>query len=160
MVRMRSPVQSWSTAQGIIVITSYSIHYTKLYEKVEQLSQLQDIREFAQAINQEIFDLHNQSGQGKVKVAMDNSAQVQKIQDQISEYEKRKNEFRQIFEQNQKLIKEVEAEIEQEIARNRKAREHFFQLEKEVRDRQNQLSQTKDKFNDIKIRLARIEVLV
>ncbi len=127
-------------------------------QKVEQLSQLQDIREFAQAINQEIFDLHNQSGQGKVKVAMDNSAQVQKIQDQISEYEKRKNEFRQIFEQNQKLIKEVEAEIEQEIARNRKAREHFFQLEKEVRDRQNQLSQTKDKFNDIKIRLARIEV--
>ncbi|HBP01148.1 MAG: Chromosome partition protein Smc [Candidatus Moranbacteria bacterium GW2011_GWE1_49_15] len=129
-----------------------------MVENAESLEELQDIKEFARAIQQELFDLHNESGKGEVKIQKDNSKEVKEIQDRIDTFIGKKEELRKIFDENKKLLQELEDKISEEIARSRKSRERFFELEREVRGKQEKLNSLKDKFNDAKIKLARVEV--
>jgi len=133
----------------------------KLIERIEaaeNLEQLQDIKEFARAIQQELFDLHSQSGTGEVKVQKDNSKETKEIQDKIESFIAKKEELQKMFDENRKLVSEIEVKINEEIQKSRKARKRFFELEKEVRLKQEQLNKLKDVFNEAKIRLARVEV--
>lgn len=133
----------------------------KLIERVEnaeKLEDLQDIKEFARAIQQELFDLYSQSGQGEVKVQKDNSKETKEIQDRIETFAKKKEDLHNIFDENKKLLFEIQDKIDQEIQRSRKSRERFFGLEREVRKNQEELNKLKDKFNEAKISLARVEV--
>ncbi|HAV10933.1 MAG TPA: hypothetical protein DCX32_00070, partial [Candidatus Moranbacteria bacterium] len=127
-------------------------------ESAENVEQLQDIKEFARAIQQELYDLHSDSGTGEVKIQKDNSKETKEIQDKIDAFISKKAELQKMFNENRKLVSEIEAKISEEIQRSRKARERFFELEREVRAKQETLNRMKDKFNDAKIKLARVEV--
>jgi len=127
-------------------------------EAAENVEQLQDIKEFAQAIQQQLYDLYNDSGTGEIKVQKDNSKEVGEIEKRIDDYEKRKQELEVIFEENKIIIAKISVDIAETIEKSRKARERFFQLEREFRDKQENFNKLKDVFGEAKIKLARIEV--
>ncbi len=127
-------------------------------EAVETLTELQDIKEFAQAIQQELFDLHEQAGKGEVEVKRDTSKEQKEIQDRIDILEEKKSQCRDREKGVRVEIVKVEEEIAAEVDRARKMRQRFFELEREVRAKQENLNRMKDKFNEAKISLARIEV--
>lgn len=127
-------------------------------EEAENMEDLQDIKEAARAIQQQLYDLYEQSGKGEVSIKKDNSKEVAEIQKRIDELElKKKNAQGESLKFKQELEK-IEKAIAEEVQRARQLRERFFQLERESRLKQEQLNALKDQFNDAKIKLARVEV--
>ena len=127
-------------------------------EAAENMEQLQDIKEFARAIQQELHDLYEQAGKGKVEVRKDTTKEQQEIQERIDHMEAKKRDCSVREEKIRKGIAEIDGAIREEIERSRKMREHFFEMERSVRSKQEELNRLKDQFNEAKIKLARIEV--
>ncbi|MEI6650769.1 MAG: AAA family ATPase [Candidatus Moraniibacteriota bacterium] len=128
---------------------------------VEQLSDIQDIREFARAIGTELVDLDTKMEAGTV---------TEKIVISLPENEKRESDARFAALSSEKealsvrmetLRKDIDAkegEMREEREKHKESRERYFILEKEVREKERKLSETKDALNEIKIKLARVEV--
>ncbi|MDD5396469.1 MAG: AAA family ATPase [Candidatus Moranbacteria bacterium] len=127
-------------------------------EEAENMDDLQDIKESARAIQQQLFDLYEESGKGEVSIKKDNSKEVGEINKKIEELENKKKGFQLKETQLRDELEKIEKEITAENQRIRQLRERFFQLERESRVRQEQLNTLKDQFNDAKIKLARVEV--
>jgi chromosome segregation protein len=127
-------------------------------EEAENMEDLQDIKESARAIQQQLFDLYEESGKGEVAIKKDNSKEVGEIQKRIAELEEKKKGFKLEEIKFKAEFEKIEKEISQEVQRVRALRERFFQLERESRVKQEQLNVLKDQFNDAKIKLARVEV--
>ena len=127
-------------------------------EEAENMEDLQDIKESARAIQQQLFDLYEESGKGEVAIKKDNSKEVAEIQKRIDELEEKKKNLKLKEAELRGEFEKIEKEIGQEVQRVRQLRERFFQLERESRVKQEQLNTLKDQFNDAKIKLARVEV--
>ncbi|HAR99937.1 MAG: Chromosome partition protein Smc [Candidatus Moranbacteria bacterium GW2011_GWC2_37_73] len=127
-------------------------------EEAENMDDLQDIKESARAIQQQLFDLYEESGKGEVSIKKDNSKEVGEINKNIEELEEKKKGFKANEIELKAQFEKIEKEIGQEVQRVRQLRERFFQLERESRVKQEQLNVLKDQFNDAKIKLARVEV--
>ncbi len=130
-------------------------------EVVETLDQLQDICEFARAIKQAMFDLFGDVEKGEAKVEENNKEKTEEekeLRGKIERYQKDKEEAQKKIQDFRTKISEIDARIRQEMENDRKAREKFFQFEGQLRIKQNELNILRDKFNDAKIRLARVEV--
>jgi len=127
-------------------------------EEAENMDDLQDIKESARAIQQQLFDLYEESGKGEVAIKKDNSKEVGEIQKKIEDLEEKKKHFKLEEIKFKAEFEKIEKEIGQEVQRVRTLRERFFQLERESRVKQEQLNVLKDQFNDAKIKLARVEV--
>lgn len=130
----------------------------KEVEEAENMEELQDIKEHARAIQQQLYDLYEESGKGEVSIKKDNSKETQEIQNKINELEDKKKILHDSEIKLQEFLKKIEKEINLESQKAKESRERFFQLERESRARQEQLSILKDQFNEAKIKLARIEV--
>lgn len=130
----------------------------KQVEEAENLDDLQDIKEFARSIQQELYELYNQAGKGEVEVKKDNSKEVAEIESRIATLEEKKKLFGEKEIKTKSDIEKIEKEIQEEIQKGRHKREKFFQLERELRTKQEDLGKLKDYFNEAKIKLARIEV--
>lgn len=127
-------------------------------EEAENMEDLQDIKEAARAIQQQLYDLYEQSGKGEVSVKRDNSKEIAEIQKRIDELEAKKKSAQIQSGKLKEDLEKVENEIAQEAQKARQLRERFFQLEREFRLKQEQLNAIKDQFSDAKIKLARVEV--
>ena len=127
-------------------------------EKAEKIEDLQEIKEAARAIQQQLHDLYEESGQGEVAVKKDNSKEVDEIQKRIEDFENKKKNALVKEEQLRKELEKTEKEINVEAQRIMQSRKRFFELEKEARVKQEQLNVLKDQFNEAKIKLARVEV--
>lgn len=127
-------------------------------EKVENISELQKLKEFARVIRQELFDLYQTAGKGSIEIKKDLSGEVTIHAQKIADLLKTCDETRKKMAVQKEEIKNVEEEIRRESERNKKLREKFFELEKLLRARQDDLGKLKDQFNEAKINLARIEV--
>ncbi len=127
-------------------------------EEAENLEDLQDIKECARAIQQQLFDLYEESGKGEIAVKKDNSKEIAEIQNRIAELESKKNALNGSTGALRDEYEKIEKEITAEALRIRQLRERFFQAERESRLKQEQLNALKDQFNEAKIRLARVEV--
>jgi chromosome segregation protein len=127
-------------------------------EEAENMDDLQDIKESARAIQQQLFDLYEESGKGEVAIKKDNSKEVGEIQKKITELDEKKKTFKLKEIELRGEFEKIEKEITAENQRIRQLRERFFQLERESRVKQEQLNVLKDQFNDAKIKLARVEV--
>ena len=130
----------------------------KEVEGAESLEELQDIKEHARAIQQQLHDLYEESGKGEVSVKKDNSKETQEIQNKINELENKKKDLLSSENKLKTELEKTEKEINQEMQKAKELRERFFQLERESRNKQEQLSGLKDQFNEAKIKLAKIEV--
>jgi chromosome segregation ATPase len=130
----------------------------KSVEEAEKIEDLQEIKEYARAIQQQLHDLYEESGKGEITVKKDNSKEVIEIQKKIEEFETKKKSLNLQEEKLKKELEKIEKEINAEQQRIKQSREKFFQLEKEMRAKQEKLGVLKDQFNEAKIKLARIEV--
>jgi len=136
----------------------------KLIERlksVEKLEDLQDIREFAQVIQQKLFTLKSDIKKGKkeekikpvplvVNKISNNSQIIKQLLKKIGIFQKQKEEF-------EKQIVQLNLVIQKELEVSRLSRQKFFEIERNLRSKQDELSKLKDQFNDSKIVLARIE---
>lgn len=127
-------------------------------ESAESLVEMQDIKEFARAIQQELHELYEEAGKGEVAIKKDNSKEENELKEKIEALEKIKQNASQKEVECKASIAQVEQEITAEILRSRKMRERFFELERSLRVKQDELNKLRDVQNDAKIRLARVEV--
>lgn len=128
---------------------------------VEKLEDLQDIREFARAINQELVDLDTKVEAGTV---------TEKVTISLPEDEKRESDAKlatyraeqAALSEGMKAIRaEIEAKegsIRAEREKGRESRERYFRVEKDLREKDRAFSSLKDTLNEVKVRLARVEV--
>ena len=131
--------------------------------EVKNLEELNGLREVAMSIQKKLNELKSDIEKGKkeilpkikpktVEIAPQKDSpeiiilkeKIAKICGEISELEKD--------------LQKIEKEIQEEIALDREKRRQFFQIEKELRLKQDETNAFKDKYNDFKISLAKIEV--
>ncbi len=130
-------------------------------EHVEKLEELQDIREFAQVVKQKLHDLDEKAGQGSVKekkvIALP-PEEKQASDARLARFAEEKSALNHRLEEiHQELsIKETALSAMREAGRS--ARDTFFAKEKEWREKGYQLTRLKDQLNEVKVRLARVEV--
>jgi len=128
---------------------------------VERLEDIQDIREFARAIGQELVDLDTKVEAGKVteKVVISLPENEKRESDaRLSAYAAERDELGKRSDRIRKDIADKEAALLVEREKGREARERYFLLERQVRDKERELFLAKDRLNDVKVRLARVEV--
>ncbi len=137
---------------------------TTLFDRlgfVERLEDIQDIREFARAIGQELVDLDAKMEAGKVteKVIVSLLPEEKRESDaRLANYADEKRELEKRMESLRGEIDAKEAAIRAEREKHRESRERYFALESRVREKERQLVESKDALNEVKVRLARVEV--
>ncbi|NTV41628.1 MAG: AAA family ATPase, partial [Candidatus Moranbacteria bacterium] len=127
-------------------------------EEAENLDDLQDIKEYARAIQQQLFDLYEQSGKGEVAIPRDNSKEVEESNKRIVQLTEKRKAAQENHQKLKLEYEKIEKEITEQAQKARQLRERFFQVERESRVKQEQLNVLKDQFNESKIKLARVEV--
>ena len=141
----------------------------KRIESAEKLEDLQDIKEFARVIQQKLHDLRSDIEKGKKEEKLEKtqeeiakeiqkSEEVKKSSQTISGLIEKTTQTREEIKKIEEEISKVEKEIEEEAALDKKRRQRFFELERTLRERQHDLEKAKDRFNEAKIVLAKIEV--
>jgi chromosome segregation protein len=128
-------------------------------QNAEKMEDLQDIKEFARAIDQELSDLYQEVGKGEV--VKDNSELIQaskESEERIKKLEDGKIGIEKSIEGFKSEIGKISREIEREREAGRESRQRFFELEREFNRKQEEIGRLKDQFNEYKIKQARIEV--
>lgn len=130
-------------------------------QNAEKLEDLQDIREFAQVIKQKLYDLYEKAGKGSVKekqiIALPDAEK--KISDErLASLMKEKEACNKRLGVLEKTTLEKEQALQVLRAASRSSRETFFSKEKEWREKEHKLTLLKDQLNEVKVRLARVEV--
>jgi chromosome segregation ATPase len=124
---------------------------------IETLDELQEVKEFARAIQQAIADLGNDVGKGKIEVPKENPER-KSIEDKIKMLMEANSNIRKKIESFRSEEKIITQKINEAVARSRDVRARFFELEKKLHEKQSELEKLKDNFNEAKIRMARVEV--
>lgn len=136
----------------------------ELIEKLqlaEKLEDLQDIKEFATVIRQRLAELRTQASEGSVKMKKisalseeeraESDARLAKIESDLSAVKTN-------IEQSEALVKEKSEALVALREKSRVERENFFARERKVREESYMLQRKKDELNELKVRLARVEV--
>ncbi|MEK9151127.1 MAG: AAA family ATPase [Patescibacteria group bacterium] len=137
---------------------------TGLIERIrnaEKLEDLQDIREFAEAIQQKLRDLDAKAVEGSVKekriIALPD--EEKKASDgRLARLTKDKEDLHKKLAALETTLAEKERALQTLREASRVSRETFFAKEKEWREKGYQLTRLKDSLNEVKVRLARVEV--
>lgn len=134
-------------------------------KKVENLEELQDIGEFARAIQQKLFELKSDIEKGKKEKKEEKKEEKEKreevdfgISQKISEWEKEIVSLKESIHIKEKELTEILQKQRNEEKRIREERSHFFETEKKLRSKQFLLNSLKDQYNEMKIALAKVEV--
>ncbi len=138
----------------------YQRELSERIEKIKTLEELTELKEFIIKIEKNIVILKGDINKGKVE--------GKKTQEQIEGEKEGNKQLEEMNKQLEKLRKEIKiargkiaeinAQIQKEVERDAKVREEFFVAEEKLREGQRKLDIAKDKFNDAKVSLARIEV--
>ncbi len=155
------PVDLNYVRRALDEIRSHQAELIERIQNVEKLEDLQDIREFAQVIKQKLFELDEKAGQGSVKekkvIALPDD-EKKASDERLARYGKEKEELNADLEKLQKLLGEKEAELQSIREAGRTSRETFFVKERLWREKERKLMELKDSLNEVKVRLARVEV--
>lgn len=127
-------------------------------KNVENLDELQDIREFARAIQRRVQDLFAEAGQGKIEKIQAVAPISEEEKRKVTELEAKIAKLKEDMAAGQENEKSIKLAIEAEAAAERAARQKFFELEKQLHMQQAELDRMKDRFNEAKLQLARIDV--
>ena len=172
-IRIESiPVDFGYVKGAIIELKADQEKLIQRLEGVEELSELQDIREYARAISQKLFELKSDIEKGKKETKTDNVQAEKEHQERVEKFEKEKmaqlavvaemsNRTQVLREEIGKTEEEgkvLEKNIEEMATAGRESRQKFFELERTLRSSQEELNKFKDRFNEAKIALARVEV--
>lgn len=131
----------------------------------QDLSQLEELRELARKIQQKLSELRGDIEKGKKEHIPEKKEPPQPVQEAVPaespaiiELKKRSAKVREEIAVLEEELKKIAAEVQQEISRDREKRQEFFQLERQLRSKQDEAGILKDKYNEFKISLAKIEV--
>ena len=137
-------------------------------QRVEKIEELQDIKELARAIQQRLFELRVDIEKGKKEQKDSSAASLEKPAENtqsneaglkiIEEFKEKTEKLRREIKDAENKIHEIDKAREQEIASDRARRQKFFEIERKMRTKQDELGKLKDQFNDAKISMARVEV--
>ncbi|MFA6047569.1 MAG: AAA family ATPase [Parcubacteria group bacterium] len=140
-------------------------------QKVEKIEELQDIKEFARAIQQRLFELKADIEKGKKeqnsesealgaapRASLSDASEIKKDNSVILELQNKLVQLRKDIKDLENKIREIDESREKEITEDRNRRQKFFEIERKMRTKQDELGKLKDQFNDAKISLARVEV--
>lgn len=135
----------------------------KKLEQAEKMEDLQDIREFARVIAQKIHDLRTDIEKGRKEEKIGKKEATPKIEEKrdnsiLLELKEKTIKLREEIKKTEEEIAKTEKEIQEEVASDREKRQKFFELERKLRMKQDELNKLKDLFNESKITLAKIEV--
>jgi len=155
------PVDLLYVQKSLEEIRAHQEELIKRIQNVEKLEDLQDIREFAQVIKQKLFDLHSKAGDGSVKekkiISLPDAEK--KISDEkIHSLTAEKEEINKRLIVIHTSLEEREKMLQSLREASRVGRETFFAKEKEWREKEHLLTRLKDTVNEVKVRLARVEV--
>jgi chromosome segregation ATPase len=128
---------------------------------VEDLSELQDLKELARVIQTRMFELHADAGKGAVvtkRVVTLPEEELKASDARLKELDERKAKLSVEIAAYKEEIRQAEEAARAERERSRLSRERFFELERQARLKQNELNVLKDTLNESKVRLARVEV--
>lgn len=155
------PVDLAFVKRGVEKIGTDQDRLIERIQAAEKLEDLQDIREFAQVIKQELYELAENAGRGSVRETRiigpspeekaESDARVAAFQAELVSIGERLTRAGHTLAEKERLITERREA-------NRLNREAFFVKEKESRECERALQQLKDNFNELKVRLARVEV--
>ncbi|MDR3559530.1 MAG: hypothetical protein P4L62_01950 [Candidatus Pacebacteria bacterium] len=130
-------------------------------EHAESMEDLQDIKEFARVVQQKLHDLKADVEKGKKEEKIDPTPKkaVLPIDTKVLEELRVKIAgFREEIKKVEEEIRSIDLEIQKERAFDRERRQKFFEVERKLRMKQEELNKLKDNFNEAKIALARVEV--
>ena len=139
-------------------------------ENVENLEQLQEIREFARVIQQRLHDLKQDVEKGKKEKVSEKKEQEMEAKRKemeerksfqlkaMTELEEKTSSLRAGIKKAEEEVRKIETEIAEEISSDREKRQRFFEIERRLRVKQDELNRFKDEYNDSKIALAKVEV--
>jgi len=141
----------------------------KKIENVEKIEELQDIKELARAIQQRLYELRQDIEKGKKEQHSESEAPgaapraslseaSEKDSPVILELQNKLIQLRKDIKDLENKIREIDEAREREISQDRARRQKFFEIERKMRTKQDELGKLKDQFNDAKISLARVEV--
>ncbi|MFA6973433.1 MAG: AAA family ATPase [Parcubacteria group bacterium] len=169
-IRTKSiPVDLHYVRAGIEEIRRNQENLIKQLESAENMDDLQDIKEFARSIQQRLFELKQDIEKGKkeetvethrnASVLVEKPKVVETVDSQvIQELIAKAAQLRADIQKMEMEIQQIEAAILAETSADRERRQKFFEVERNLRAKQDELNKLKDNFNDSKIALAKVEV--
>ncbi|MEK7549496.1 MAG: AAA family ATPase, partial [Patescibacteria group bacterium] len=155
------PVDLDYVKEALLEIRGNQAELITRIQNAEKLEDLQDIREFAEVIKQKLFELGEKAGEKTVKESqtMMLPDEEKKMSDErLGAFQKEKEKLNLELTGLEKRIRESEELLVQLREADRTQREVFFAKEKEWREKESLLTQQKDRLNEVKVRLARVEV--
>ena len=135
----------------------------KKLNEAQNLAELKSVQELAKKIGQKLTELKGDIEKGKKEEKIPDPkpklAIVPKVDTPlILELNAQIKKAQESFSALELELKSIAEEIQKEIALDRERRQQFFQVERELRQKQEEVNTFRDKFNDAKISLAKIEV--
>jgi chromosome segregation ATPase len=127
----------------------------------DDLSQWGDLVKDAEAIAVSLRELDEKAGKGSVvekKTISLPEAERRVIEERLAGLNKEKSRLADVMEGLEKNISEKEQEVKVAREKGRVARERYFHLERELREREHLLQKEKDDLSEMKVSLARVEV--
>jgi chromosome segregation ATPase len=127
-------------------------------EAIKSLEELQEIKSIAQALREEVSVLYAEAGQGKVEIKSDLSEAQISAEQAINELSVKKEGLQKEIASVRMAADKITQGITAQIERENVLRKTFFELERSLHTKQIELDSLKDKFNEAKIKLAKVEV--
>ncbi len=146
--------------EKLVEIKEQQAEIAKQIQRAKTVEDIKGLKEISELVGREIDNLNKDIDKGEVvgEKSKEQIAREEKIIAEIKKAEDGKEKIRQNIKEIKLKIDKAEQQIKEEAERIKREREWFFNLEEKVRQQQQELSVLKDKFNDAKISLARIEV--
>lgn len=149
----------------------------KKLNEAQNLAELKSVQDLAQKIGQKLTELKGDIEKGHTylpatQAVRQASKKEEKIPDSkpklaivpkidtplILELNAQIKKARENFSALEVELKDIAEEIQKEVALDRERRQQFFQVERDLRQKQEEANTFRDRFNDSKISLAKIEV--
>ncbi|MEA2006716.1 MAG: AAA family ATPase [Patescibacteria group bacterium] len=128
---------------------------------VESLEALQELKEYAHVIAQEMYELYEAVVRGKMEkkkpqneIEKQRTVNLKKVHEMMTRVKELKAQKEALVKQND----EVRNKINIAIKKDRHERKETIEFEDKLRRKQFELDKIKDKFNESKIGLVRVEV--
>lgn len=142
-------------------VSELQIQLVDKLSHVERLEDLQDIKEFAIVIRQRMAELKTQAHEGSVKMKKVSAlpeAERQESDKRVADLEAMLVRLKGSIQEGEAVIQKKSEALAGIRERGRVDREQFFAREKELRDANIELQRKKDMLNELKVKLARVEV--
>lgn len=139
-------------------------HQEKLVDRishVESLDELQELRELARVVSTRLSELYDEAGSESLVTTHTVSLPPEELEKSDRRLVELQAESKKLLEERDRLrveLLEKERAIEEERRASEEGRKRFFALEQSAREMNAERNRAKDRINEGKIRLARIDV--